>query len=100
MSITADAMQTTRDNARFLREVKHAHFLWPVLGNQPKLCEQLNALPWETAPVAAATSEISRGRIETRTTASCPPRRTPGSRTRSRPSSSSATPRTRRKASG
>ena len=35
--ITADAMQTTRDNARFLREVKHAHFLWPVLGNQPKL---------------------------------------------------------------
>ena len=65
--ITADAMQTTRDNARFLREVKHAHFLWPVLGNQPKLCEQLNALPWETAPVAAATSEISRGRIETRT---------------------------------
>ena len=60
-------MQTTRDNARFLREVKHAHFLWPVLGNQPKLCEQLNALPWETAPVAAATSEISRGRIETRT---------------------------------
>ena len=65
--ITADAMQTTRDNARFLREVKHAHFLWPVLGNQPKLQEQLNALPWETAPVAAATSEISRGRIETRT---------------------------------
>ena len=35
--ITADAMQTNRDNARFLREVKHAHFLWPVLGNQPKL---------------------------------------------------------------
>ena len=65
--ITADAMQTTRDNARFLREVKHAHFLWPVLGNQPNLNAQLNALPWETTPVAAATSEISRGRIETRT---------------------------------
>ncbi len=27
----------------------------------------LSALPWETAPVAAATSEISRSRIETRT---------------------------------
>ena len=65
--ITADAMQATRDNARFLREVKHAHFLWPVLGNQPNLNAQLNALPWETTPVAAATSEISRGRIETRT---------------------------------
>ena len=38
-----------------------------VLGNQPSLNETLNALPWETTPVAAATSEISRGRIETRT---------------------------------
>jgi predicted transposase YbfD/YdcC len=38
-----------------------------VLGNQPNLNAALNALPWETTPVAAATSEISRGRIETRT---------------------------------
>jgi predicted transposase YbfD/YdcC len=65
--ITSDAMQANRDNARFLRGVKHAHFLWPVLGNQPGLNAQLNALPWETTPAAAATSEISRGRIETRT---------------------------------
>ena len=34
---------------------------------QPNLNAQLNALPWETTPVTAATSEISRGRIETRT---------------------------------
>jgi len=60
-------MQTTRDNALFLRKAKNAHYLWPVLGNQPGLSETLNALPWETAPVAAATAEISRGRIETRT---------------------------------
>jgi len=60
-------MQTTRDNALFLRKVKNAHYLWPVPGNQPGLNAQLNALPWETAPVTAATSEISRGRIETRT---------------------------------
>ena len=65
--VTSDAMQANRDNARFLREVKHAHFLWPVLGNQPTLNATLNALAWEDAPVAAATSEISRGRIETRT---------------------------------
>jgi predicted transposase YbfD/YdcC len=65
--ITADAMQANRDNALFLREAKNAHYLWPILGNQPGLNAQLNALPWETAPVAAATSEISRGRIETRT---------------------------------
>jgi predicted transposase YbfD/YdcC len=38
-----------------------------VLGNQPNLNAQLNAMDWENTPVAAATSEISRGRIETRT---------------------------------
>jgi predicted transposase YbfD/YdcC len=65
--VTSDAMQANRDNAAFLRTVKNAHWLWPILGNQPTLNAQLNALPWETTPVAAATSEISRGRIETRT---------------------------------
>jgi predicted transposase YbfD/YdcC len=65
--ITSDAMQTTRDNALWLRKARKAHYLWPVLGNQPNLNTQLNALPWETAPVAAATSEVTRGRIETRT---------------------------------
>ena len=65
--VTSDAMQTTRDNALFLRTVKGAHFLWPVLGNQPGLCAALDALPWEDTPVAAATIETARGRIETRT---------------------------------
>ena len=65
--VTSDAMQANRDNAAFLRTVKNAHWLWPILGNQPALNAALNALPWETTPVATATSEISRGRIETRT---------------------------------
>jgi predicted transposase YbfD/YdcC len=65
--ITSDAMQANRDNATYLRKAKNAHYLWPVLGNQPSLNQALNGLPWESAPVAAATSEISRGRIETRT---------------------------------
>ena len=65
--VTADAMQTTRGNALFLRKVRDGHYLWPVLGNQPGLNAQLNALPWEMTPVTAATSEISHGRIETRT---------------------------------
>jgi predicted transposase YbfD/YdcC len=65
--VTSDAMQSNRDNALFLRSVKDAHYLWPVLGNQPNLNAQLSALPWQTTPVAAATSETSRGRIETRT---------------------------------
>ncbi len=60
-------MQANRDNAAFLRTAKNARYLWPVPGNQPNLNAQLNALPWETTPVAAATSEITRGRIETRT---------------------------------
>src|SRR5208283_113272 len=65
--VTSDAMQANRDNALFLRTVKNAHYLWPILGNQPTLNETLNALPWQDAPVAAATREITRGRIETRT---------------------------------
>ena len=60
-------MQANRENALYLRKARNAHYLWPVLGNQPSLSETLNALSWETTPVAAATSEISRGRIETRT---------------------------------
>jgi predicted transposase YbfD/YdcC len=65
--ITTDAMQANRNNARFLRTTKKTDYLWPILGNQPALNEQLNALPWDSTPVAAATSEITRGRIETRT---------------------------------
>jgi predicted transposase YbfD/YdcC len=65
--VTSDAMQANRDNARFLRKAKKAHYLWPALGNQPTLSESLNALAWTGVPVAAATSETARGRIETRT---------------------------------
>ena len=65
--VTADAMQATRDNARYAREVKHAHFLWPVLGDQPGMYAALDTLDWENTSVAAATSEITRGRVETRT---------------------------------
>ena len=38
-----------------------------VLGNQPGLSAQLDALPWDDTPVAAATAEVQRGRVETRT---------------------------------
>jgi predicted transposase YbfD/YdcC len=65
--VTSDAMQTTRDNALFLRKIKNAHYLWPVLGNQPGLYAQLDALDWGNTPVAAATAETGHGRIETRT---------------------------------
>jgi predicted transposase YbfD/YdcC len=67
VAVTTDAMQTTREHARWLVEDKHAHYLFPVLGNQPGLYARLDALPWATTPVHAATTEITRGRIETRT---------------------------------
>ena len=35
--VTSDAMQANRDNSLFLRKVKDAHWLWPILGNQPNL---------------------------------------------------------------
>ena len=65
--ITADAMQTQREHARWLTEDKNGHYLLPALGNQPGLFARLDALPWEQVPVAAATAEVQRGRIETRT---------------------------------
>jgi predicted transposase YbfD/YdcC len=65
--VTADAMQTTRANARFLREGKNAHYLFPVLGNQPSMFAALDDLDWHNTPVAAATIDTARGRIETRT---------------------------------
>ena len=79
--ITADAMQTTRDNALFLRKAKNAHYLWPVLGNQPGLNAQLNALPWETprSPPPPARSAAAASRPAP--SASCPPPRAPASRT-------------------
>ena len=46
---------------------KEAHYLLPVLGNQPGLLAQLDALPWDDTPVTAATAEVQRRRIETRT---------------------------------
>jgi predicted transposase YbfD/YdcC len=65
--VTADAMQAARDNARWLTEDKHAQYLVPVLGNQPGLYAAPGALPWGDTPVAAATADTARGRIETRT---------------------------------
>lgn len=42
--ITTDAMQTRRSHARFLCEVKHAHFIFPVLENHPGLFARLDRL--------------------------------------------------------
>jgi predicted transposase YbfD/YdcC len=63
--ITADAMQADRDSS-FTRKVKEARYLRPIPGSQPDLNAQLNAPDRGSIPVAAAASQISRGRIGTR----------------------------------
>jgi predicted transposase YbfD/YdcC len=65
--ITSDAMQTQRANACFLREDKHAHFIFPVLDNQPTLFDRLDTLNWKDVPITARTEERDRGRHEIRT---------------------------------
>ncbi|MEX5713239.1 ISAs1 family transposase [Parafrankia sp. FMc6] len=70
--VTTDALQTTHANARFLREQKKAHYLFPLLGNQPTLNALLNALDWAYADVSTATVETGHGRVETRTIRTLP----------------------------
>ncbi|HET6952181.1 MAG TPA: ISAs1 family transposase [Acidimicrobiales bacterium] len=65
--ITTDAMQTQRSHAQFLRQVKDAHFIFPVLENQPTLFGQLDRLDWKSVPVTAWTLDTDRGRHELRT---------------------------------
>jgi predicted transposase YbfD/YdcC len=67
MVITSDAMQTQRANARFLRLDKNAHFIFPVLDNQPTLFDRLDALDWKSVAVTARTEDHDRGRHEIRT---------------------------------
>ena len=65
--VTGDAMQTQRANVRFLRKVKHAHFVFPALDNQPALHRRLDGLDWKAVPVTARTEDRDRGRVEIRT---------------------------------
>ena len=65
--ITSDAMQTQRGHARWLREDKNAHFVFPVLDNQPTLFDRLDALTWAEAPITAWSVDNDRGRHELRT---------------------------------
>jgi predicted transposase YbfD/YdcC len=65
--VSADAMQTQRGHARWLRETKNAHFVFPVLDNQPTLFDRLDALNWADAPVTAWSVDDDRGRHELRT---------------------------------
>jgi predicted transposase YbfD/YdcC len=65
--ITADAGHTVRAHARFVHDELHAHFVMIAKENTPKVYACLNALPWETTPIAHTTIETGHGRWEKRT---------------------------------
>jgi predicted transposase YbfD/YdcC len=65
--ITADAMHTQREHARFLAEDKNAHYILIVKDNQPTLHAQLKNLPWRQIPTGHTQSGRGHGRQERRT---------------------------------
>ncbi|MFJ9909705.1 ISAs1 family transposase [Streptomyces sp. NPDC101152] len=68
VTVTADALHTQRDHARFLVEDKQAHYLLIVKANQPGLHQQLRSLPWEDVTARRYDREQGHGRKETRVT--------------------------------
>ena len=48
--VTADALHTQRETARFLVEEKGAHYLFTVKDNQKTLANDLKAFDWESIP--------------------------------------------------
>ncbi|MFF3870020.1 ISAs1 family transposase [Micromonospora sp. NPDC001898] len=64
--VTADALHTQREHARWLAEDKHAGYLFTVKKNQPRLHRQLKALPWARIPVQDETSARGHGRYDIR----------------------------------
>ncbi|MET8414054.1 ISAs1 family transposase [Streptomyces sp. NPDC005195] len=64
--VTADALHTQREHAKWLVEVKNAHYLLVVKGNQPKLHAAVKALPWKEVTARRYDRETGHGRRETR----------------------------------
>jgi hypothetical protein len=64
--LTVDALHSLVDlNKRVL--ARGGHVIFVIKGNQPRTYQALDAIAWEQIPVAAATFEAGRGRVETRT---------------------------------
>ncbi len=63
--VTADALHTTADHARYLHQ-RGAHYVFTVKENQHRLHGLLDTLPWDEIP-AHITSGSGHGRSERRT---------------------------------
>ncbi|MBT2453203.1 ISAs1 family transposase [Streptomyces sp. ISL-43] len=64
--VSADALHTQTDTARFLIEDKKAHYLLTVKLNQPTLCDSCRRLPWGKARTKCYDRTKGHGRKETR----------------------------------
>ncbi|MER7960224.1 ISAs1 family transposase [Streptomyces sp. NPDC096030] len=64
--VSADALHTQRETARFLVEDKKAHYLFTVKLNQPTLYARCRSLPWEKATAKYYDRTGGHGRKETR----------------------------------
>jgi predicted transposase YbfD/YdcC len=64
--VTADALHTQREHAKWLVTVKQAAYVLLVKANQPSLHQQLKALPWREVPVADHTRDRGHARMEIR----------------------------------
>ncbi|WP_328624550.1 ISAs1 family transposase [Streptomyces sp. NBC_00353] len=64
--VTADALHTQREHAKWLVEVKQAHYLLVVKGNQPNLHAAVKTLPWKDVTARRYDRERGHGRRETR----------------------------------
>lgn len=64
--ITADALHTQREHARWLAQDKRAGYVFTVKKNQPRLYRQLKDLPWAKIPVQDQTGHRGHGRYDIR----------------------------------
>jgi predicted transposase YbfD/YdcC len=64
--VTADALHTQRNHARFLVGDKKAHYAFTVKKNQKRLYQQLRDLPWTEVTARHYDRGEGHGRLETR----------------------------------
>jgi predicted transposase YbfD/YdcC len=66
--VTLDALHCQRETARYLVEDKGADYIFTaVKDNQPKLFDDLDAMPWAGVPAGHVMTDRNHGRDETRT---------------------------------
>jgi predicted transposase YbfD/YdcC len=64
--VTADALHTQREHARWLVDDRHAAYLFTVKKNQPGLYRQLKQLPWSKVPTSDEVHHRGHGRYDIR----------------------------------